>query len=163
MFLVDGYRRRYGLHASAGVLYNHESPRRPVDFLPSKVAHGVAAIVAGKESELVLGDLDATRDWGYAPDFVRAMWLMLQEDEPGDYVVATGELHSVGELVETAFSHVGLDWRAYVRIDESLKRGPTELRGLTGDPSRARDRLGWSPSVSFDELVALLVDAAMAR
>jgi GDPmannose 4,6-dehydratase len=160
-FIVDAYRRRYALHASCGILFNHESPRRPVDFLPSKVAHGVAAIAAGRATDLALGDLDAKRDWGYAPDFVRAMWLMLQQHEPGDYVVATGELHTVGELVETAFAHVGLDWRAHVRVDESLKRGEGHL--LVGDATKARERLGWAPSVTFEELVGLLVDAAVAE
>jgi GDPmannose 4,6-dehydratase len=161
-FIVGSYRRRYGLHASAGILYNHESPRRPRTFLPSKVAHGVAAIAAGRETELVLGDLEAQRDWGYARDYVEAIRLMLQQEMPGDYVVATGELHSVGELVETAFAHAGLDWRAHVRVDESLKRGEAELHRLVGDASRARAVLGWSPTVSFEELVALLVDAACA-
>jgi len=157
-FIVDAYRRRYGLHASCGILYNHESPRRPVDFLPSKVAHGVAAIAAGSQSELVLGDLDVRRDWGYAPDYVEAMSLMLQQDEPGDYVVATGELHTVQELVELAFAHVGLDWREHVRVDEALRRGQDYQ--LVGDASKARERLGWEPSVTFEQLVALLVDAA---
>jgi GDPmannose 4,6-dehydratase len=157
-FIVDAYRRRYGIHASCGILYNHESPRRPADFLPSKVAHGVAAIAAGGQRELVLGDLDARRDWGYAPDYVEAMWLMLQQDEPGDYVVATGELHTVQELVELAFAHAGLDWREHVRVDESLRRG--QHYQLVGDASKARERLGWKPSVTFEQLVALLVDAA---
>jgi GDPmannose 4,6-dehydratase len=157
-FIVDAYRRRYGLHASCGILYNHESPRRPSEFLPSKVAHGVAAIEAGRQSELVLGDLDARRDWGYAPDYVEAMWLMLQQDEPGDYVVATGEPHTVQELVELAFAHAGLDWREHVRVDESLRRG--QGYQLVGDASKARERLGWKPSVTFEQLVALLVDAA---
>ena len=162
-FIVRSYRRRYGLHASCGILYNHESPRRPLDFLPSKVAHAVAAISAGAEHELVLGDLGARRDWGYAGDYVEAMWLMLQQEDPDDYVVATGELHSVRELVELAFSYAGLDWRAHVRIDESLLRGPAELHDLVGDPARARDRLGWTPRVGFDDLVRLLVDAARER
>jgi GDPmannose 4,6-dehydratase len=161
-FIVGSYRRRYGLHASCGILYNHESPRRPVAFLPSKVAHGVAAIAAGRATELTLGDLDAQRDWGYARDYVEAMWAMLQRDEPADYVIATGELHSVGELVEAAFAHAGLDWRAHVRIDESLKRGQAELHRLVGDPSRAQTSLAWQRTVSFEELVALLVDAAAA-
>jgi GDPmannose 4,6-dehydratase len=160
-FIVDAYRRRYGLHASCGILYNHESPRRPVDFLPSKVAHGVAAIAAGRQSELVLGDLDVRRDWGYAPDYVEAMSLMLQQDEPGDYVVATGELHTVQELVELAFAHVGLDWREHVRVDEALRRGQDYQ--LVGDASKARERLGWKPSVTFEQLVALLVDAASSE
>jgi GDPmannose 4,6-dehydratase len=159
-FIIGSYRRRYGLHASGGILYNHESPRRPPDFLPSKVAHGVASIAAGREAELVLGDLDAQRDWGYARDYVEAMWRIVQQDEPRDYVIATGELHSVRELVEVAFGHVGLDWREHVRVDESLKRGQAELHRLVGDASVAREQLGWSPSVSFEELVALLVDAA---
>jgi GDPmannose 4,6-dehydratase len=159
-FIIGSYRRRYGLHASGGILYNHESPRRPLDFLPSKVAHGVASIAAGREAELVLGDLDAQRDWGYARDYVEAMWRIVQQDESLDYVIATGELHTVRELVEVAFGHVGLDWRQHVRVDESLKRGQAELHRLVGDASAAREQLGWSPSVSFEELVALLVDAA---
>jgi len=160
-FIVAAYRRRHGLHAGSGILYNHESPRRSADFLPSKVAQGVAAIAAGRQRELVLGDLHAQRDWGYAPDYVEAMWLMLQQDEPGDYVVATGELHTVQELVELAFERVGLDWRDYVRVDESLRRGQDYQ--LVGDASKARDRLGWRPTVGFEELVALLVDAARER
>jgi GDPmannose 4,6-dehydratase len=161
-FIIGSYRRRYGLHASAGILYNHESPRRPENFLPSKVAHAVARIAGGDTAELQLGDLDAQRDWGYACDSVEAMRLILQQDEPGDYVIATGELHSVRELVEVAFSHVGLDWRDHVRVDESLKRGQAELHHLVGDASKAREQLGWKPSVTFEELVALLVDAAVA-
>ena len=159
-FIIGSYRRRYGLHASGGILYNHESPRRPLDFLPSKVAHGVASIAAGHDVELVLGDLDAQRDWGYARDYVEAMWQIVQQDESRDYVIATGELHSVRELVEAAFGHVGLDWREHVRVDESLKRGQAELHRLVGDASVARKQLDWSPSVSFQELVAVLVDAA---
>jgi GDPmannose 4,6-dehydratase len=159
-FIIGSYRRRYGLHASGGILYNHESPRRPLDFLPSKVAHGVAAIAAGRETELVLGDLDAQRDWGYARDYVEAMWRIVQQDEARDYVIASGELHSVRELVEAAFGHIGLDWHEHVRVDESLKRGQAELHRLVGDATRAREQLDWSPSVSFEELVALLVDAA---
>src|SRR5580765_3684056 len=162
-FITRSYRRRYGLHASAGILYNHESPRRPLEFVPSKIAHAAASISLGLTSDLWLGDLSAQRDWGYAGDYVRAMWLMLQQDDPGDYVIATGELHSVEELVQLAFDHAGLDWRAYVHIDESLKRGKAELHGLRGDPTRARDRLGWSPEVSFEELVALLVDGALEK
>src|SRR5438045_4107946 len=159
-FIVGSYRRRYGIHASCGILYNHESPRRPASFLPSKVAHAVADIAAGRQNELSLGDLAAQRDWGYARDYVEAMWRMLQQDEPGDYVIATGELHSVGELTEIAFAHAGLDWQAHVRVDESLKRGTAELHRLVGDAAKARTRLGWAPSVSFEELVGLLVDAA---
>jgi GDPmannose 4,6-dehydratase len=162
-FITRSYRRRYGLHASAGILYNHESPRRPLEFVPSKIANAVASIKLGLLGEVWLGDLSAQRDWGYAGDYVRAMWLMLQQEEPGDYVIATGELRSVQELVECAFEHAGLDWRSYVHIDESLKRGSAELHGLAGNPARARARLGWEPEVSFEELVALLVDGALER
>jgi GDPmannose 4,6-dehydratase len=157
-FLVAAYREHYGLHAGSAILFNHESPRRSQEFAPAKVAHAAGAIAAGHQEELVLGDLDARRDWGYAPDYVSAMWLMLQQDEPDDYVVATGELHTVQELAEIAFAHVGLDWRDHVRVDESLRRG--QLYELVGDASKARERLGWKPSVTFEELVALLVDAA---
>jgi GDPmannose 4,6-dehydratase len=160
--IVGSYRRRYALHASCGILYNHESPRRPRDFVPSKVAHAAAAISLGLEQDVPLGDLSARRDWGYARDYVEAMWLMLQQAEPGDFVVATGELHSVEELVEIAFAHVGLDWQEHVRVDESLLRGAAELHDLVGDASKARRELGWSPSVGFDDLVRLLVDAAVA-
>jgi GDPmannose 4,6-dehydratase len=157
-FLVAAYRSRYGLHASSAILFNHESPRRSTDFLPAKVAHGVAAIAAGRAEELVLGDLDARRDWGYAPDFVDAMWRMLQQDEPDDYVIATGEAHSVRELVELAFAHAGLDWQDHVRVDESLVR--VQDYTLVGNAAKARKRLGWEPTVTFEQLVALLVDAA---
>jgi GDPmannose 4,6-dehydratase len=162
-FIIGSYRRRYGLHGSCGILYNHESPRRPADFLPSKVARGAAAISLGLEGELWLGDLDARRDWGYAADYVRAMWLMLQQEEPGDYVIATGETHSVRELVECAFGRVGLDWQEFVHIDETLKRGKAELHDLVGNPARAHERLGWRPTVDFDRLVGLLVDAELDR
>ncbi len=162
-FIVHSYRRRYGMFACCGILYNHESPRRPLDFLPRKVAYFAAAISLGLEQELLLGDLDSRRDWGYAKDYVNAMWLMLQQDEPADYVVATGESHSVQDLVELAFARVGLDWRNHVRSDPSLRRGTAELHHLVGDPTRARERLGWQPSVDFDGLVALLVDAELDR
>jgi len=162
-FITRSYRRRYGLHASSGILYNHESPRRPLDFVTRKISHAAAAISLGLESDLSLGNLDARRDWGYAGDYVRAMWLMLQQPEPDDYVIASGESHSVRELVSAAFSRVGLDWEDHVRIDESLVRGKAELYDLVGDPSRARERLGWSATVDFDELVNLLVDADLQR
>ena len=162
-FIVHSYRRQYGLFACSGILYNHESPRRPLEFLPRKVAHGAAAISLGLQSELVLGDLDARRDWGYAGDYVRAMWLMLQEDEPTDYVVASGESHSVREFVQAAFDHVGLDWQQYVRVDPELQRGKAELHRLVGDPSKARATLGWEPELDFDQLVRLLVDADVHR
>jgi GDPmannose 4,6-dehydratase len=136
---------------------------RPVQFLPRKVARAAAAISLGLDDELVLGDLTARRDWGYAGDYVRAMWLMLQHSEPGDYVVATGVSHSVEELVERAFAAVGLDWREHVRSDTSLYRGAAELHDLVGDASKARTVLGWEPEVSFEELVRLLVDADRQR
>jgi GDPmannose 4,6-dehydratase len=162
-FIVHSYRRNYGVFACSGILYNHESPRRPLEFLPRKVAHGVAAISLGLQQELVLGDLDARRDWGYAGDYVRAMWSMLQQDEPGDYVVASGEDHSVRELVQIAFARVGLDWEEHVRVDPALKRGPAELHRLVGNPAKARAQLGWEPQLDFTELVHLLVDTDLAR
>src|SRR4051812_22191200 len=129
-FITRSYRRRYGLHASSGILYNHESLRRPLDFVTRKVAHAAAGIKLGLQEAVSLGDLDARRDWGYAADYVRAMWLMVQQPEPDDYVVATGETHSVRELVDCAFSHVGLDWQGHVQVDESLLRGKAELHDL---------------------------------
>ena len=162
-FITRTYRRRYGLHASSGILYNHESPRRPLDFVTRKISHAAAAISLGLERDVSLGNLDARRDWGDGGDYVRAMWLMLQQDEPDDYVIASGASHSVRDLVERAFAHVGLEWQDHVRIDESLVRGKAELYDLVGDPSRAQDRLGWSPTVDFDELVHLLVDADLDR
>jgi GDPmannose 4,6-dehydratase len=162
-FITRSYRLRYDLHASQGILYNHESARRPLEFLPRKVAHAAAAISLGLEGELWLGDLDARRDWGYAGDYVCAMWLMLQQDHGDEYVVATGVTHSVRELVELAFGHVGLDWGDYVHVDQSLVRGKAELHNLVGDPTKARERLGWKPTVSFEELVSLLVDAELER
>jgi GDPmannose 4,6-dehydratase len=162
-FIVRSYRIRYGLHASAGILYNHESPRRPLEFVPRKIAHAAAAISLGLEGELWLGDLDARRDWGYAGDYVRAMWLMVQQDQGDDYVVATGVTRSVRDLVETAFEHVGLDSREYVHIDESLQRGTAELHNLVGDPAKAKHAFGWEPTVSFEGLVQLMVDAELER
>jgi GDPmannose 4,6-dehydratase len=162
-FLVGAFRRQHGLHAVSGILFNHESPRRPAQFVTGKVARAAAAISLGLESGLELGDLDARRDWGYAPDHVRALWLALRQDEPDDYVVATGETHSVRELAELAFAHVGLDWQQHVRVDESLLRGATELRDVVGDATRARERLGWTPTISFPALVRLLVDADLER
>ena len=162
-FMTRTYRRQYGLHASSGILYNHESPRRPLDFVPRKIAHAAAAISLGLQSEVVLGDLEARRDWGYARDYVRAMWLLVQQDEADDYVIASGETHSVADLAECAFAHVGLDWREHVRVDDSLRRGKAELHDLVGDASKARARLGWAPEVDFEGLVHLLVDADAAR
>jgi GDPmannose 4,6-dehydratase len=162
-FSARSYRHHYGLYACSGILYNHESPRRPLKFLPRKVAHGAAAISLGLEDELVLGDLDATRDWGYAGDYVRAMWLMVQQDEPDDYVISSGESHAVRELVECAFARVDLDWQEYVRVDPALQRGAAELHRLVGNPAKARAQLGWEPEVDFTTLVHLLVDADLAR
>ena len=162
-FIVRSYRLRYGLHVSSGILYNHESPRRPLDFLPRKVSAGAAAIKLGLQQELVLGDLDARRDWSYAGDSVRAMWLMLQQDVPDDYVIASGVLHSVRDLVEVAFAHVGLDWRDHVRVDSAFLRGKAELHDLVGDAAKARQRLGWVPEVGFEQLVQLLVAADLER
>jgi GDPmannose 4,6-dehydratase len=162
-FITRSYRRNYGLHASSGILYNHESPRRPVEFVTRKIARAAAGIKQGLQGELWLGNLGARRDWGYAGDYVRAMWLMLQQDEPGDYVIATGETHSVGELVDVAFAHVGLERDDYVHTDSSLERGKAELHDLVGDPAKARERLGWETTVSFEQLVRLLVDADLER
>jgi GDPmannose 4,6-dehydratase len=162
-FITRSYRSFYGLHASSGILYNHESPRRPLDFVTRKVARAAAAISLGLERELVLGDLDARRDWGFAGDYVRAMWLMVQQDEGDDYVVATGAAHSVRDLVACAFEHAGLDWEEHVRIDPTLVRGKAELHDLVGDSSKAREQLGWMPTLEFEELVHLLVDADLAR
>jgi GDPmannose 4,6-dehydratase len=161
--IVRSYRRRYGLYVGSGILYNHESPRRPLDFVTRKIAHAAAAISLGLEGELWLGDLDARRDWGYAGDYVRAMALMLRQEEPEDFVIASGVAHSVQELVELAFGHVGLDWRKYVHIDESLRRGAAELHDLVGDSSKARARLGWTATMDFEGLVRLLVDADLEQ
>ena len=162
-FSARSYRQRYGLFACSGILYNHESPRRPLEFLPRKVAHGAAAVSLGLQDELVLGDLDARRDWGYAKDYVRAMWLMLQQEAPDDYVVASGQDHSVRELVQCAFLHVGLSWERYVRVDPALERGAAELHWLVGNPAKAHTQLGWRPEVDFTQLVHLLVDADLER
>ena len=162
-FITRSYRRRYGLHASSGILYNHESPRRPIEFVTRKIANAAAAVSLGLETEVSLGSLDARRDWGYAADYVHAMWLMVQQDEPGDFVIASGMTHSVGELAACAFARVGLDWEEHVRVDDSLVRGKAELHDLVGDASRARERLGWSPTLDFEGLVHLLVDSDLAR
>jgi GDPmannose 4,6-dehydratase len=162
-FITLSYRRRYGLHASSGILYNHESPRRPLEFVTRKIAHGAAAISLGLESQVSLGALDARRDWGFAGDYVRAMWLMLQQDEPGDYVIASGMSHSVRDLAQAAFARVGLDWADHVVVDDALVRGKAELHDLVGDASKAREALGWAPQLDFDGLVNLLVDADLER
>ncbi|MEB2284979.1 MAG: GDP-mannose 4,6-dehydratase [Polyangiaceae bacterium UTPRO1] len=161
-YITVNYRESYGIFACSGILFNHESPRRGKEFVTRKVTDGVARIHLGLESELRLGNLEARRDWGFAGDYVEAMWLMLQQAEPDDYVVATGESHTVAELAEIAFGRVGLDWKRYVREDPSLKR-PAEVDSLVGDAAKARDRLGWKPRVSFPELVGMMVDADVAR
>jgi GDPmannose 4,6-dehydratase len=155
-WITVNYRESYGLHACSGILFNHESPRRGVEFVTRKVTNGAARISRGLERELRLGNLDAQRDWGYAGDYVRAMWQMLQLDEPEDFVVATGETHSVRELCETAFSCVGLDYNEFVVVDEQYFR-PAEVDQLVGDAKKARIDLGWSPSVSFAELIEMMV------
>jgi GDPmannose 4,6-dehydratase len=160
-FITVNYRESYGLFACSGILFNHESPRRGREFVTRKISDGVARIVHRWERELALGNLDAQRDWGFAGDYVHAMWLMLQQPEPGDYVVATGEAHSVREFAELAFAHAGLDWHAHVREDPALRR-PAEVDHLVGDARTARAKLGWRPAVSFPELVAMMVDADIA-
>ncbi|MCM8776637.1 MAG: GDP-mannose 4,6-dehydratase [Candidatus Omnitrophica bacterium] len=152
------YRESYGLFASNGILFNHESPRRGETFVTRKITKAVANIKKGLQKELYLGNLDAKRDWGYAKDYVQAMWLMLQQDKPEDYVIATGESHSVKEFLQEAFSYVGLDWKKYVKTDPRYFR-PAEVDILVGDASKARTKLGWKPSVTFRELVKLMVDA----
>ncbi|MBU6283510.1 GDP-mannose 4,6-dehydratase [bacterium] len=160
-YITQNYRESYGLFACSGILFNHESPRRGKEFVTRKVSDAVARIKLGLQPELRLGNLAARRDWGFAGDYVRAMWLMLQESEPADYVVATGEAHSVQDLVEIAFSHVGLDWKSHVVIDPALTR-PAEVDTLLGDWSLAREKLAWQPKVSFAELVAMMVDSDLA-
>lgn len=157
-WITVNYRESYGLHASSGILFNHESPRRGLEFVTRKITHAAAAIFLGRQRELRLGNLDSMRDWGYAGDYVKAMWLMLQQDEPSDYVVCSGETHSVREFCELAFAHLGMDYRDYVVIDEAFFR-PAEVDMLVGDPSRATSVLGWRREVGFQELVAMMVDA----
>jgi GDPmannose 4,6-dehydratase len=160
-WITQNYRESYGMHASNGILFNHESARRGLEFLPRKISNAVARIKLGRLSEVRLGNLDARRDWGHAADYVRAMWLMLQQPGPDDYVIATGETHSVRRLCELAFSHVDLDWEEHVVIDERYFR-PAEVDLLIGDASKARRVLGWEPTIGFEELVAGLVDADLA-
>jgi GDPmannose 4,6-dehydratase len=157
-FITVNYRESYDLFACSGILFNHESERRGLEFVTRKVTHGAAAIKLGLQDELALGNLDAERDWGYAKDYVEAMWLMLQQDQPDDYVIATGEAHSVRELVHVAFAHAGLDPDKHVRIDPRFLR-PAEVEHLVGDASKAREKLGWAPRTSFEEMVRLMVDA----
>ncbi len=157
-WMVRNYRDAYGLFAVNGILFNHESPRRGETFVTRKITRAVARIKMGLQDKLYLGNLEARRDWGYAPDFVEAMWLMLQQEAPEDFVIATGESHSVKEFLELAFGHAGLDWHRYVEIDPRYFR-PTEVDFLQGDASKARERLGWRPRVTFEELARLMVEA----
>jgi GDPmannose 4,6-dehydratase len=161
-YITVNYRESYDLFAVSGMLFNHESPRRGLEFVTRKVTDGVARIKLGLTSELALGNLDAHRDWGFAGDYVRAMWMMLQRDMADDYVIATGVAHSVRELVEIAFAHAGLDWTRHVRLDEKLIR-PAEVEHLIGDSSKARTQLGWEPSVDFAGLIRMMVDADLER
>jgi GDPmannose 4,6-dehydratase len=160
-WITVNYRESYDLHASSGILFNHESPRRGLEFVTRKITHTVAKIKLGKATELRLGNLDAQRDWGFAGDYVEAMWRMLQQDKPDDYVVSTNETHSVREFLEIAFGHVGLDWEPYVKQDEKFMR-PAEVDLLIGNSAKARSVLGWKPKVSFPDLVTMMVDADMA-
>jgi GDPmannose 4,6-dehydratase len=161
-YITVNYRESYNLFAVSGMLFNHESPRRGLEFVTRKVTDGVARIKLGLAESLSLGNLDAHRDWGFAGDYVEAMWRMLQQDRPDDYVIATGISHSVRDLVEVAFSHAGLDWRKYVRLDPKLIR-PAEVEHLIGDSTKARQTLGWTPSVDFAGLIRMMVDADLER
>jgi GDPmannose 4,6-dehydratase len=160
-WITVNYRESYDLFAASGILFNHEGPRRGLEFVTRKITNGVARIKHGLQDHIVLGNLDARRDWGWAPDYVRAMWLMLQQDAPDDFVIATGETHAVQEFCEIAFSHAGLDWRQCVRQDPAFMR-PAEVELLIGDASKAKAKLGWAPTVSFHDLVTGMVDADMA-
>ena len=157
-FITVNYRESYDLFACSGILFNHESERRGLEFVTRKVTHGAAAIKLGLRDELALGNLDAERDWGYAKDYVEAMWLMLQQDEPDDYVIATGEAHSVRALVDIAFEHVGIEPEGHIRIDPRFLR-PAEVEHLVGDSTKAREQLGWEPRTSFEDMVRLMVDS----
>ena len=161
-WITINYRESYDLFACSGILFNHESPRRGLEFVTRKVTHGAALIKLGMARDLRLGNLDAKRDWGYAGDYVRAMWLMLQQDQPDDYVVGTGQTHSVRELCQVAFGHLGLDYQDYVKADPRFMR-PAEVDLLVSDPTKAREGLGWEPSISFEELVIMMVDADLNR
>jgi GDPmannose 4,6-dehydratase len=161
-WITVNYRESYDLFACSGILFNHESPRRGLEFVTRKITHGVAAIKLGHASELRLGNLDARRDWGFAGDYVEAMWRMLQQPEPDDYVVGTGVTHSVREFAEIAFAHVGLDWEDHVRVDPAFVR-PAEVDLLLADPAKASARLGWAPKVAFRDLVTMMVDADFER
>jgi GDPmannose 4,6-dehydratase len=157
-FITVNYRESYDMHLSSGILFNHESPRRGLEFVTRKITWHAAAIKLGQRDELRLGNLDAKRDWGYAKDYVEAMWLMLQQDDPQDFVIATGETNTVRRCVEVAFDQAGLDWERYVQIDDAFKR-PAEVDLLVGNPAKAERVLGWKPSTSFEQLIRLMVDA----
>jgi GDPmannose 4,6-dehydratase len=161
-YITVNYRESYDLYAVSGILFNHESPRRGLEFVTRKVTDAVARIKLGLSSELRLGNLDARRDWGFAGDYVEAMWLMLQQDTPDDYVIATGETHTVKELVQVAFDHAGLDWEKHVKLDPAFIR-PAEVDLLIGDPAKAKKQLGWTPKVSFEQLVKMMVDSDIER
>jgi GDPmannose 4,6-dehydratase len=161
-YITVNYRESYGLFACSGILFNHESPRRGLEFVTRKISHGVARIKLGLAKELRLGNMEAKRDWGFAGDYVRAMWLMLQQDRPEDYVVSMGETHTVEEFVSLAFGHVDLDWKKYVVVDPQFYR-PAEVDLLLGDPTKARRALGWKPEVRFPQLVTMMVDADLAE
>ncbi len=161
-WITVNYRESYGIHANSGILFNHESPRRGLEFVTRKITDGVSRIKLGLADKLALGNLDAKRDWGYAGDYVKAMWLMLQQDEPDDYVIATGQTHSVEDFVKTAFSHVDLDYKKYVITDPRFVR-PAEVDLLMGDAGRAKKKLGWEPTVTFEELAKMMVDADIER
>jgi GDPmannose 4,6-dehydratase len=156
--ITVNYRESYGVHASSGILFNHESPRRGETFVTRKITRAVARIKYGVQNKLFLGNMDARRDWGYAPDYVRAMWLMLQQENPDDYVIGTGEAHTVREFVELAFACVDMDWHQYVEVDPRYFR-PAEFDYLLADPSKARKALGWEPTVTFTELVRIMIEA----
>ena len=157
-WITVNYRESYRLHASSGILFNHESPRRGLEFVTRKVTFSAAAIKLGLQKNVSLGNLEAQRDWGFAADYVDAMWLMLQQDEPGDYVIATGETHSVRELCRIAFDQVGLNWEDHVVVDQQFFR-PAEVDLLIGDSTKAREQLGWKPEMGFEELIRTMVDA----
>ena len=161
-FIAVNYRESYDMYAVSGILFNHESPRRGLEFVTRKISDGVARIKLGRASELRLGNLDAQRDWGFAGDYVRAMWMMLQQDTPADYVIATGITHTIRRACEVAFEHVGLDWEKHVVIDKRFLR-PAEVDLLVGDASKARRELGWKPTVTFEQMMASMVDADIAR
>jgi GDPmannose 4,6-dehydratase len=161
-WITVNYRESYGMFAASGILFNHESPRRGLEFVTRKITNAAARIKLGLEKELHLGNLDSKRDWGYAGDYVEAMWMMLQRKEPKDYVVATGETHSVKEFVQEAFGHLGLDWKKHVKVDKAFLR-PADVIDLCGDASKARKELGWKPRILFKDLVKMMVDADLKR